>query len=110
MVLITRGTPSSGPAGPQAADAHEPKPPPDGHATRMICRPPMEISGIPTSGGRASTSRCGPTTSAKPPREPTSDSAAEGETEPDVPPVERPTSEQWPPKPSPKPSPRKRRS
>ena len=47
--------PSSGAADPQAADAHEPKPPPDGHATRMICRPPMEISGIPTSGGRAST-------------------------------------------------------
>src|SRR5207302_7720506 len=52
---------------PQAADAHEPRPPRDGHATRMLCRPPMEISGIPTSGGRASTSRCGPTTSGKPP-------------------------------------------
>jgi len=42
------------------------------------------------------------------PGEPTSDGAAEPTTGPDVPPVERPTSEKSPAKPSPKPSPRRR--
>src|SRR3989454_7581075 len=42
------------------------------------------------------------------PGEPTSDGAAKATTGPEVPPVERPTSEESPPKPSPKPSPRRR--